>query len=134
MMKHTVLLITTTLLLVGCGVRRAGFNEAKINHVVVFGLQNSMYSAELISDCDTKLSTTKGSVSYWGGVPGSFGRKTVDGEYDVCVYVGLESNEAYQNYLDHPNHTSLVKNGRIGGSGSVSVTLLVSHHGPRSYK
>ena len=108
-MKHTVLLITTTLLLVGCGVRHAGFNEAKINHVVMFGLQNSTDRAELIRDCDAGLPTIKGTVSYWSGVPGDFGRKVVDGDYDVCIYIGFGSNEAYQHYLDHPNHTDLVK-------------------------
>jgi len=108
-MKHTVLLIAAALLLIGCGTRGIGFSEAKINHVVLFGLQDSLDRVELINDCDAKLSKIKGTVSYWSGVHGDFGRKTVDGDYDVCICVGFESEEAYQHYLDHPNHTSLVK-------------------------
>jgi hypothetical protein len=110
MMKHTVLLIATTLLFVGCGSHRThSIQQAAINHIVLFGLQDPADTGELIGDCDAKLSNIDGSVSYWCGVAGDFGRSHVDRDYDVCLYVGFESDEAYRHYLDHPNHTGLVK-------------------------
>lgn len=110
MMKHTVLLISTTLLFIGCGSHQTRpVQQAAINHIVLFGLQDPADTGELIGDCDAKLSNIDGSVSYWCGVAGDFGRSHVDSDYDVCLYVGFESDEAYGYYLDHPNHTSLVK-------------------------
>ncbi len=112
-MKCTVLLIATTLLIVGCGSQKTGsFQQAAINHVVLFGLQDPADTGELIEDCDTKLSTIDGSVSYWCGVAGDFGRSHVDRDYDVCLCVGFESEAAYQYYLDHPDHVELVQKWR----------------------
>jgi hypothetical protein len=113
MMKRTVLLIATTLLIVGCGSQKTNsFQQAAINHIVLFGLQDSVDIGELIGDCDAKLSTIEGSVSYWCGVAGDFDRSHVDSDYDVCLYVGFESDEAYRFYLDHPDHVSLVQKWR----------------------
>ena len=113
MMKHTVLLIATTLLIVGCGSQKTNsFQQAAINHIVLFGLQDSVDVGELIGDCDAKLSNIDGSVSYWCGVAGDFGRSHVDRDYDVCLYVGFESDEAYRHYLDHPGHVELVQKWR----------------------
>ena len=112
-MKRTVLLIAMVFLFVGCAACKSGIvRGAAVNHVVFFGLQDPADINELIEDCDAKLSTIEGAVSYWRGVAGDFERSTVDEDYDVCLYVGFESDEAYQYYLDHPDHVALVQKWR----------------------
>ena len=59
-------------------------------------------------DCDTYLASIDGVVSYWWGVQGDHGRSTIDGEYDVGLYVGLNSYVAYENYIVDPKQVYLV--------------------------
>lgn len=82
---------------------------AKINHLVFFGLQNQEDRNELIVDCNNKLSTIGGVVTYWCGEHGDFGRDVVDGEYDVGACFGFESKEDYEFYLKHPAHIEIVQ-------------------------
>ena len=110
MMKHTVLLIAMAILFVGCGTMgQRPFRPAVINHLVFFSLLDPEERYELIEDCDSGLSAIGGIVSYWCGEHGEFGRSKVDGDYDVGLYVGFDSNDAYNQYLNHPNHLSLVE-------------------------
>ncbi len=81
---------------------------AKINHVVFCDLKNPEDTKAFMEDCDTYLATIDGVVSYWCGVHGDYGRSTVDGAYDVGLYVGFNSDEAYENYIVDPKHVYLV--------------------------
>jgi hypothetical protein len=110
MMKRTVLLIATTLLIVGCGSQKTrSFQRAAINCLVLFELQDPTDTGELVGDCGAKISTVDGSVSCWCGVAGDCGRSHVDRDCGVCLYVGFESGEVYGRYLDHPDHVALVQ-------------------------
>ena len=60
-------------------------------------------------ECDRDIASIPGVVSYWCGRHGDFGRSTVDGEYDLGLYVGFNSGSDYAAYVDHPNHVALVK-------------------------
>lgn len=92
-------------LLLGCSPQR----PARINHVVFFKLQAGWDADELIYDCDRDLARLAGVESYYCGRHGEYGRDIVDSDYDVGFYVGFNSDEAYQAYLDDPKHLELVK-------------------------
>lgn len=110
MVYRTVLLIAFVLMAVGCDTTKAHpFRPAKINHLVFFSLETPSDRNELIEDCDKKLSTIRGVVSYWCGEHGDFGRSTVDGNYDIGFYVGFNSKEDYDYYLNHPDHIAVVE-------------------------
>ena len=82
---------------------------ARINHVVFFKLKNPEDAVKLIHDCDTKLATIPGVVSYFAGPHLETGRASVDTDYDVGSYVGLVREPAYRAYVDHPAHIAVVK-------------------------
>ena len=103
-------LIVACFLFCGCTQRGTQtLNQAKINHLVFFGLQNQGDRQELIGDCNQKLSSIEGVVSYWCGEHGDFGRDTVDSDYDVSVCFGFDSKEDYACYLKHPAHVEVVQ-------------------------
>lgn len=85
---------------------------AKINHFVVFNLHDPAQTDELIHDCDTLLGTIPGVVSYFAGRHHDVGRGTVFGDYDVGFFVGFNSDEDYEIYVDHPNHIAVVEKWR----------------------
>ena len=91
--------------LIGCSPSR---RTARINHVVFFKLKAAQDVDALIQDCDRDLSSIPGVASYFCGQHGDFGRPMVDSDYDVGFYVGFDSDEAYEAYLEHPNHVDLV--------------------------
>jgi len=100
----------TLMILVSCtSPGRTPPRPAVINHVVFFKL-NEGEDVELLQvECDRDIASIPGVVSYWCGRHGDFGRSTVDGEYDLGLYVGFNSAPDYAAYVDHPNHVALVK-------------------------
>jgi len=81
---------------------------AVINHVVFVELQDPADRSELIADSDTSLAVIPGVVSYAAGPPLDTGRGTVLSDYDVGLYIGFDSTEAYSRYVEHPSHTAFV--------------------------
>ena len=81
---------------------------ALISHVVFFKLQDPSGAPALIDACDDMLSGIPGVVSYAAGRHIDTGRPTVDGDYDVGLYIGFDSEDAYAGYVDHPQHVALV--------------------------
>lgn len=81
---------------------------ATINHVVLITLRDPARAEALIEDSDRMLGTIPSVVSYFCGRHLESGRTTVDGTYTVALYVGFNSMEGYQAYLDHEGHTELV--------------------------
>lgn len=100
----------------GCAARPARVTEpvrpATINHFVVFKLENPDAASDLIADCDRLLTEIPGVVSYFAGRHHDAGRETVYRDYDVGMYVGFNSDDAYARYVDHPNHVQLVSKWR----------------------
>ena len=80
-----------------------------INHVVLIKLDDPRDAGELMDDCDRLLPTIEVVRGYWCGQHGDFGRSTVDGDYDVALYVGFDSADEYATYVDHENHVELVE-------------------------
>ncbi len=80
-----------------------------IHHVVFIRLAEPSQAPELLADCDRLLPTIPGVVSYWRGTHFDMGRTNVIGDYAVGLEVAFESREAYQTYLDHPNHLELLE-------------------------
>jgi hypothetical protein len=83
--------------------------RALIHHVVFIRLADPSQAPELLADCDRLLPTIPGVVSYWRGTHFDMGRTNVIGDYAVGLEVAFESREAYQTYLDHPNHLELLE-------------------------
>lgn len=80
-----------------------------ISHIVFFKLIDPSESDELIVDCDTKLATIPGVVSYACGTHLDTGRgERVNADYDVALYLGFDSRRALDAYVAHPNHTAIV--------------------------
>ena len=103
------LLCLALLLLPACAVTRSSPpRPARINHVVFFKLQDPNDTAELIDDCDSKLASIPGVVSYFAGPHLETGRSTVDSDYDVGLYVGFMTEAAYRGYVEHPSHIEVV--------------------------
>ena len=88
--------------------RASAPRPALISHVVFFKLQDPSGAPALIDACDTMLSEIPGVVSYAAGRHIDTGRPTVDGDYDVGLYIGFDTEDAYAAYVDHPQHVELV--------------------------
>jgi len=102
-------------LLAGCATtQHAAPRPAPINHVVLFKLENPDDAQALIQDCDEKLGTIPGVVSYYCGTPYDAGRDSpaIDDNYHVGFYVGFNNAEAYENYVEHPDHIAVVNKWR----------------------
>ena len=80
-----------------------------INHVVFIKLGDPADAVALMDDCDRLLPTIPGVHGYWCGQHGEYGRSTVDGDYDVALYVGFKTSDEYATYVDHDNHVELVQ-------------------------
>tara|TARA_Y100001933_G_C18730579_1_gene451492 strand:+ start:253 stop:669 length:417 start_codon:yes stop_codon:yes gene_type:complete len=81
---------------------------ARISHIVFFKLEDPSQRDALLADCDRLLPAIPGVVSYAAGRHLDVGRNTVDGDYDLGLYIGFETERDYAVYVDHPNHTELV--------------------------
>lgn len=82
---------------------------ALVNHAVYFKLQNPAEADELIADCDRDLRWIPGVVSYYAGKRPEPARPNADDSYDVGFYLGFNSMEEYQRYLEHPAHVAAVE-------------------------
>ena len=80
-----------------------------INHVVFIKLKDPVDASRLMDDCDRLLPSIPGVHGYWCGQHGEYGRATVDGDYDVALYVGFATADGYATYVDHDNHVELVE-------------------------
>ncbi|MEM7227490.1 MAG: Dabb family protein [Planctomycetota bacterium] len=85
---------------------------ARINHPVFVKLIDAADRDAFIRDCDRLLPSIPGVVSYYCGVHFDAGRDSVIKDYDVGLYVGFETAEAYAMYVDHPQHVELVTSWR----------------------
>jgi hypothetical protein len=85
---------------------------ARINHVVIFTLNDPQDARELIRDCDSMLTTVPGIVSSYAGTHLDTVREGVQSDYHVGFYVGFMKEADYQTYLDHPAHLEIVKKWR----------------------
>lgn len=81
---------------------------ARINHMVFFKLKNPADADELVRDCDAMLATIPGATSGFAGKRFESGRSNVDQNYDVGFYAGFATEEAYAQYVQHPNHVASV--------------------------
>jgi hypothetical protein len=82
---------------------------ARINHVVFFDLKDPADADRLIEDCRRLLGGIPGVTGLFCGRHFESGRESVLSDYDVGLYVGLDSPDAYAAYLTHPDHLSLVE-------------------------
>jgi hypothetical protein len=82
---------------------------AHINHVVFLDLRDPDDAQELIDDSRRWLGAIPGVRSIFVGRHFDVGRDAVRSDYDVGLYIGLQSPEAYEVYLDHPNHRALLE-------------------------
>lgn len=101
--------------LCGCSTGQAASESATpsrpaaISHVVFFKLHDAAQSDALLSDCDRLLPGIPGVISYAAGRHLDTGRATVDSDYDVGLYIGFETADAYQGYVSHEQHVALVE-------------------------
>lgn len=80
-----------------------------IHHVVFIRLADPTQADQLIADCDRLLPSIPGVEVYWRGTHFDMGRANVIGDYAVGLEVAFACREAYQTYLDHPNHLELLE-------------------------
>lgn len=99
-------IVFLVLTLVGCA--GGAPRPAMISHVVFVELADPADAPAVIADCDAKLSTIPGVVSYAAGPPLDTGRASVLADYHVGIYIGFDSEEDYAHYVDHPDHIGLV--------------------------
>lgn len=117
MLRHALsstLLLIAMLATIGCAATPDTLppRPAKINHFVVFKLNDPAQANELIRDCDELLGTIPGVVSYFAGRHHDVGRDHIYSDYDVGFFVGFNSDEDYEVYVDHPNHIAVVEKWR----------------------
>ncbi len=109
-MVRLVLLALGCLVLGGCASSGSeGLRPARIGHVVFMKLTDPAEQAALLADCDEKLPQIPGVVAYAAGRHLDVGRASVDGDYDVGLYIGFETEEDYAAYVEHELHRELVE-------------------------
>lgn len=110
-MKYT-LSILVGFLITGCVRITPGdqyaYPPGKINHVVFFELRDQTQKDELIDDC-YELLQIPGVTSGYVGTHYEVGRENVITDYDVGFFVAFDSEDGYKEYLEHPDHVSLVE-------------------------
>lgn len=97
----------------GCStVPRDPQRPANLNHLVFFKLLDPTLADELIADNERLLAGIPGVRSMFCGRHVDVGRESVDADYDVALYLGFETTEAYLAYVEHPDHQRLVQTWR----------------------
>ena len=76
---------------------------------VLIELQDPSFADALIAACDAQIATIPVVRGYYCGKHVPSGRVSVRTDYDVGLYVGFASLEAYKTYVDHPQHISFVE-------------------------
>lgn len=89
------------------GTRVVAPRPGAINHVVLVTLKDPADAAALIADTDRLIGPIPSVKSYFCGPPRPSDRSEVDSSFTVGLYVGFESQEDYQAYLDHQGHRTL---------------------------
>jgi len=92
---------------VGC-TSHAAKRPALISHMVFVTLNDASLIDTVIEDCDRELTTIPGVVAYAAGPHVDTGRDNVDGNYDIGLYIGFDSLDAYATYVDHPQHVGIL--------------------------
>jgi hypothetical protein len=87
----------------------ASNRPARINHVVFMTLKDPAHADALVEACDAELASIPGVTSYFAGKHLDTGRPTVDADYDVGLYLGFDTEEAYSGYVEHPAHVAFVE-------------------------
>ena len=87
----------------------ASNQPARINHVVFMTLKDPAQADALVKACDAELAPIPGVTSYFAGTHLDTGRATVDADYDVGLYLGFNTEEAYSGYVEHPAHVAFVE-------------------------
>ncbi|MCP4757983.1 MAG: Dabb family protein [Planctomycetes bacterium] len=101
---HRVLALFAACALAGCATK-----PAAIQHVVLISLQDPSDREALLQDCNRLLPHIPTVKSWWCGVPGDFGRSSVDDDYDVALCAGFADGPGYLAYLVDPAHVELVQ-------------------------
>lgn len=113
MFKNLVLVTCLLVLahtLTGCAShQRIVKRPALISHVVLVTLNDPSQADAAIKDCNAMLRDIPGIVAFSVGKHIDTGRATVDGSYDVGLYIGFNSADAYTGYVEHPQHIALVE-------------------------
>jgi hypothetical protein len=79
-----------------------------VNHIVLFTLVDAGEAEAFIEANDRTLPRIPAVEAYFSGRHLPTGRAVVKDDYDVCVYLGFPSEEAYEAYLEHELHRDLV--------------------------
>ena len=103
------LLFGMTMSLGGCATApERPSRPALIGHVVFVDLLDRGDYEEILEDSDEMLSTISGVVSYAAGAHIDTGRSTVLADYDLGLYIGFDSEDAYAEYVNHDQHIDFV--------------------------
>lgn len=110
MLARNCTVMTVAALLAGCATTTpTPTRPALISHIVFFNLAAPADRDELIVDCDAMAAAIPEVTTCAAGVHLDTGRDNVDGDYDVGLYVGFESEADYRIYVDHDAHKALVE-------------------------
>lgn len=82
---------------------------ARLGHIVLLTLKNSADTEELIASSREFLAGIPGLTHYGAGTHLETGRDAVDGDYDVALYIGFDTEADYAAYLVHPDHVAYVE-------------------------
>lgn len=83
--------------------------SAPINHIVFVKLKDPADAPALIAYSDATLPKIKGVTRYACGQHLDMGRPNVLHDYDVGLYVGFDTNDAYAAYVKDPTHLALIR-------------------------
>jgi hypothetical protein len=80
----------------------------RVQHVVLFDLDDSSLVAPLREEADATIPGIPGVRAYASGTPLDLGLPGVTTDFDVGFVMGFPSRSAYREYVGHPNHRALV--------------------------
>ncbi|MFG0275703.1 MAG: Dabb family protein [Phycisphaerales bacterium] len=79
---------------------------AFISHVVFVELRDPADRAALLDDSESMLASIPGVASFAAGEHLDTGRSNIIADYDIGLYIGFDSEEAYATYVTHPSHVA----------------------------
>jgi hypothetical protein len=99
--------------LAGCAASRGpaarDARPARISHIVFVKLKDPADAPTLIADSNGILPRIPGVARYACGQHLDTGRANVIHDYDVGLYVGFDTSDAYAAYVQNPDHVAFVK-------------------------